>query len=987
MVPLVPLRTLQRTLIVFAALVCVLFTATLFDTPAFRVELQTVVAPPLPDSVGERDGTLIVEVKDPDGNPIKGARVTILLIRDQLAYMAGLKETDEAGRVEAKGLPRGELWVLANSDGRGRASTRLVLGGEPKTVALVSRPAGKLAVRVTGDDEKPIVKATVEVRCGDPLPFIARTDADGKVALDRLCPPPYDVKVSADGYDVVKKSSVQPGALPLRITLKKLGSIAVAVVLGNGEPAPLATVYLAGSGVWPARKTQTNALGKALIGGLPAGSYDLRATRADLVSSILNGLEVKRGAQIEAKLTLEQGRKLLVQVVDGEGPDALAVKNANVVAVEGGLSSFPHEGRTDADGNVALGPFAGAVSVSARAEGFVPTTAVSVPVGAPTAVKIVLIKGGTLLGDVVDSRGFPVPGASIEVVGTDLQGLPIDESPSLQAFRAAHFSWALPGPRPLIAAGELGVMPGPIPAIPHGESAVPHALLRAGGDAPPPAAWITNREGLFSVGPIPPGRVRAIVRHPGYVDGISEMVSLSAGGQAKVHVVLQTGGSLEGRVTDERGFPVPGARVQITSQNGNSERSTLTADDGTFAFAAVARDLIVSVSRPSSPEEFAFQSRIVVTNDERKKLEIVLRAERDPIDLRVTDDRGYPIDAVQITAISLSKDSVLRSTVFTTKDGKANLPDAVGIAIRFEVSAPGYATLVKIVDHTTKDLVFQLVQGLRAHGKVTRRGGRERVEDASVVVYLETGARHLRTNKDGEYTVSDVSPGSLKIRVENKDHVAVDKVFTLVEPSTRDRLVELDPIDLQDSGTVEGEVVDERGDRVTGARVAKDAVPTWLPVGPLPPGVVATNSKGEFILGGLPEGNVTLEAMLPDLGKGKVLGVQVIAGRTTRRIRITMHKCEDCRSTDAAAGLLISLRDGAAGSQGVVVKAVSSGSTAERSGLTPGDVIVRIDGVVPSSAGDAQRRLAGPEHQDVLLEVQRGKSSHTMRAQREKLRQ
>lgn len=987
MVRNVSLRTLQRTLIVLAALVCVLFLATLFDTPFVRLEVQTVVAPPVPDSVGDRNGKLLVEFKDSEGKPVPGAHVTILLIRDRLAYLASAVETDANGKVDLSSLPQGEIWVIANADDRARASSHLVLGPEPRSVSLVSRPAGRLTIRVTSDDDKPIAKAMVEVRCGDPLPFVGKTDVDGKLTLGRLCPPPYDVKVTADGFDQAKRASIQPGPLPLRITLKKLGSIEVSVVTTDGNPAPLATVYLAGSGVWPARKTQTTSLGKALIGGLPSGNYDLRATRGDQASQILNGVAVQRGAKVEAKLTLEDGRKLLVQVVDAEGPDAHPVKNANVVAVEGGLSSFPAEGRTDSEGRVLLGPFAGAVSVSARAPGFVPTTAVAVPPEAPTTVRVVLIQGGTLLGDVVDSRGFPVPGATIEVVGTDPQGLPIDESPTLQAFRAAHFSWALPGPRPLVAAGELGVMPGPIPPIPHGESAVPTALLRGGGDAPPPEPWITNREGLFSVGPIPPGRVRAIVRHPGFVEGTSEIVTLAAGGKARVHVVLQTGGSLEGRVTDDRGFPVASARVQITAQNGSSERSTLTADDGTYAFAAVARDLIVSVSRPSTPEEVAFQQKLVVANDERKKLDIVLRAERDPVELKVTDDRGYPIDAVQITAISITKDSTLRSTVFTAKDGTAKVPDAVGISIRFEVSLPGYATLVKIVDQTPKELVLQLVQGLRVHGKVTRRGGRDRVEDADVIAYLETGARHLRTNKDGEFTISDLPPGNLKLRVDAKDHVAVDKTVVLKEPSTRDRVVELDAIELVDAGSVEGEVVNERGDRLAGVKVAKDAVPTWLPVGPLPPGVVATDSRGEFLLGGLPEGNVTLEALLPDVGKGKVRDVQVIASRTTRRVRITLHPCDDCRSTEAAAGLLITLRDGAAGTQGVVVRTVSSGSTAERAGLTPGDVIVRIDGVVPSSAGDAQRRLAGPERQDVLLEVQRGKTTLTLRPQRERIRQ
>lgn len=477
------------------------------------------------------------------------------------------------------------------------------------------------------------------------------------------------------------------------------------------------------------------------------------------------------------------------------------------------------------------------------------------------------------------------------------------------------------------------------------------------------------------------------MRHPAYVEGVSELVSLAPGGEARVHIVLQSGGTLEGRVVDERGFPVANARVQIAAQNGTSERSTLTADDGTFALAAVFRDITVTVSRPSAPDEVAFQAHVQVPNGERKKIEIVLRAERDPVEVRVTDDRGYPLDAAQIAALSLSEDSPLRSTVFTDKAGTARIADAAGIALRLECSAPGYATVVRTVNPAPKELVIALGAGTRVRGRVTGREGRDRVSDALVTAYVETGARHVRTDKNGEFQLPDLAAGPLRIRVDHKDYVMMERSFQIPEPSVRDRVHELPALDMQDAGEVEGEVVDERNDPVAGARVAKDAVPTYLPVGPLPPGVVATNRKGEFTLGGLPEGKVTLEAHLPDVGKGKVYDVEVYAQRTTHRVRITLHKTADSSSGDSLAGLVISLREGGPGAAGVVVKTVGSGSTAERAGMRQGDILVRIDGVTPSSVGDAMRRLGGPEHQDVWIEVQRGRATVPLRVTRERIRQ
>ena len=86
-------------------------------------------------------------------------------------------------------------------------------------------------------------------------------------------------------------------------------------------------------------------------------------------------------------------------------------------------------------------------------------------------MKVALVKGGSLIGRIVDTRGYAVDGATIRVVGTDLEGMPIDEDPQRSSFREAHFAASLAGPRPLVPAGELGVMPGPVPAIPHGPAA------------------------------------------------------------------------------------------------------------------------------------------------------------------------------------------------------------------------------------------------------------------------------------------------------------------------------------------------------------------------------------------------------------------------------------------------------------------------------------------------------------------------------------
>ena len=212
---------------------------------------------------------------------------------------------------------------------------------------------------------------------------------------------------------------------------------------------------------------------------------------------------------------------------------------------------------------------------------------------------MVLVRAGTLTGRVVDARGYPVDGATIAIVGSDPTGAPIFDDPRRASFQASHFAAMLGGPTPLVPAGELGVMPGPVPAIPHEGMRGGPALAddpRASGASAAVVAepWVTGVDGTFRAQPASPGRVRAIVRHPQYVEAQSDIVTLLPGGEASVDVVLHAGGALEGRVVDARDRPVEGARVLVTATRGSLERMTRTASDGTFGFESLPEEVTVT---------------------------------------------------------------------------------------------------------------------------------------------------------------------------------------------------------------------------------------------------------------------------------------------------------------------------------------------------------------------------------------------------------
>jgi hypothetical protein len=983
---------LDRLLLVVATAICLLFTAMLRDVAVAALTLSPMPpAPPIPQDFGVRDAALSVSVVDEAGQPVPEASVRVFALRAERAYFAGERATGDAGVARFEALPHGEAWVLAYGTGLSRASTRVVLEQGERDARLTLRPATALEVEVVDEREHPVAGADVLVATGDPLPSVGRTDAAGRVRVDRLGPPPYALRVDARGYDPVTRAGVMPAATPLRVRLERLAAFAVTVVDREGAPVVGATVLASGPGLWPARSTTTGPGGAARIGGLQGGVYDLKARSGELASATDIGVAVKRGDDKAVRLVLAPGRRVRALVTDGDGDDAPPVKDAAVVLAEEGLSAFPLEGRTDERGGVSLGPVAkGPATISARAPGFVARSAVLLT-PEQTEVRLALVRGGAVAGDVVDDRGYPVDGATIEVIGVDLDGMPIDETTAMMDFRAHHFEASLAGPAPLVPMGELGVMPGPIPDLPRGD--VPVAPRQGGGEP-----WVTRRDGSFRAEPVPPGRVQVIVRHPEYVEAQSAMVTLASGGEARVHVVLRLGGSLEGRVLEEDRSPVAGARVEVASMRGSFERVVYAADDGTFALAAVPDEVLVSVSRPGGGGDPAARLVVDVPERERREIEIVLPKARDALAVRVTDDRGYPLDRVEVRAVSLDPQVALRRTAFTDDDGGAEIAGAGGLPLRLELSRPGKAPKTVELESAPATLAVVLAEALRAHGTVTARDGRDRVADAEVTLHTATGPRHARTDAEGAYEIGDLAPGRVRIVVMHAGHARAEAVRHVAGDA--DHPADLGAIDLDEAGEVEGEVVDASDEPVAGARVGRDAVPTFLPLGPLPPGIVQTDKKGRFLLDGLPEGEVRLEAYAAELGRGAVDGVGVRAGRTTSRVKIVLEGGGSVAPEPKGAGsVAVTLGErGDGGAKTVVVVMVPPASEAELAGIEPGDELVAVTGRPVRSIEHARERLSGPLSEDVVLELARdddvngdapastGRRSWLTRVRRERVR-
>ncbi|HEY3594000.1 MAG TPA: carboxypeptidase-like regulatory domain-containing protein, partial [Polyangiaceae bacterium] len=654
----------KQALLIVAALAGALLLGSLSDTRLRVLEVKEGPLPPVPTFVVKRPARIDVSTSNDRGAAIGGALVRVFTLISDRAYLAGMARTDAGGRATIASLPAAETWILAEADGYARVSTHLVLDDGKREVKLTLTPEQALSVVVADDGAAPLAGASVEAETGDPLPLAAQTNAKGEARLTGLGPPPWDVRVTAPGFDTARETVSATPSEAMRFTLHRLGALEVTAFDPSRHPLPGATVMVVGSGLWPARSGVTDGDGRAKITDLSRGFYDVRAVSGEFVSRVEVGVQLGRGETKSVALRLGLGRRVAVHVRDGEGGDARAVADANVVLAEGGLSSFPLEAKADAHGDASLGPItAGGAFVSAQAAGYVGKAGVAVPDGSNPEVTIALVRGGILSGDVVDARGFPVSGATIEITGIAENGEPISESPARAAFRAAEFSVSLKSesaPREFAPLGALGVTSGPVPPIPHGgpPPAIAQAPVGAALSAPPMPAdilsdpWVTAHNGTFRASPVAPGHVRAIVHHPSYLDAASETVTVAASGEAHVHVVLLAGATLEGRVLDDRRMPVTAARVQLVSADGAADRATSTARDGTFAFARVPPDVVLLVSVPDQLGEVALRAPVSVEEGQRKDVELVLAPDRDPLAVTVTGDRGEPLDNAEVLIVS-----------------------------------------------------------------------------------------------------------------------------------------------------------------------------------------------------------------------------------------------------------------------------------------------------------------------------------------------
>ncbi len=107
------------------------------------------------------------------------------------------------------------------------------------------------------------------------------------------------------------------------------------------------------------------------------------------------------------------------------------------------------------------------------------------------------------------------------------------------------------------------------------------------------------------------------------------------------------GGTLIGRVLDDRGTLIADAEVEINGSRSGVARATLTASDGVLRIrCAVPAEVVISVTRREDIGRIALRKTVSVGEGERgsRSSSPCPRRRATPVQVVVTDEDGQPIE-------------------------------------------------------------------------------------------------------------------------------------------------------------------------------------------------------------------------------------------------------------------------------------------------------------------------------------------------------
>jgi hypothetical protein len=553
----------------------------------------------------------------------------------------------------------------------------------------------------------------------------ARTEEDGRFSLRTAA---SRLEVAAPGYRT-RVLSPGPGAARVAIVLTPVGTIG-----GGISGAPSATVLLAGSGVWPPRRTEADRLGRFAFDDVPEGVYELMAFAGTVATPVVTGIAVEGpGGAATADMTAGPAATLTGRVTAGGAPLA----GARVTVTPGRLSLLGADAVTDASGRYRVPGLApGTWWLRVEGSGFAPGPPQRVEVWLPGAeANVALSLGGRIEGRVLAHDGEPASGARLRVQVSRPDG-PVTRSGSFARARAA------------------------VAALRRGDAALP---------APPlDRTFAADAQGRFSLTGVTPGVVRVLAWHPRSAPSASRPVDLADGERAQLTIRLERPCAIEGRVLDDLGNPVDGARVIVRGPRAELGRRILHAGEG-GRFRVERLPPGPALIWASSPGLVPAHRTIDLRPDREAELELRLGRGGLVLEGLCAGPEGDPLPGVRVTLLGGAPQA---RTAITDEVGHFRFESLPPAAYQLRAEHPDHPpATIEGVDGTLP-IEIRLGGGGEITGRVSAGGNA--VEGAAVTARRmpEPGegagafVSQARADPEGAFRLPALPPGRYVVGVE-----------------------------------------------------------------------------------------------------------------------------------------------------------------------------------------------------------------------------
>jgi hypothetical protein len=418
-----------------------------------------------------------------------------------------------------------------------------------------------------------------------------------------------------------------------------------------------------------------------------------------------------------------------------------------------------------------------------------------------------------------------------------------------------------------------------------------------------------------------------------------------------IDVELDLAGSIAGTVVDQSGFPVAGAHLRFSLLQGNDFGEASTADDGTFKASALSGggDYIYEV-RPALTSPIKFRpvagTRFapIAVRDGKSHVtgvRIQVQFERLAISGRVVASDGTGVPDASVAAEPRDAPRWSMPTATTDATGAFSIADLPNGRYSVVARSPSGSQRIDGVRAGTSNIELRLpqtgaiegtVEGFTARPAVVawpKPDGRTRAEE---VVRMDT--THRATVTGAQFVIKNVPVGTYEVMASGRDGRATASVT--VEPKQTARVV----LHNAGFGAIEGRVTDAAThEPLAGAQC--------ITTGQQGPARVHADAAGRFRIERVAADTVYVTCF--DGAKSAIASVDVEGGKTAR-VELTAEKRTRRTRGESGLQLVRQLSE-------VVVKAVSTGSPAERAGVKVGDLIDAIDGEEPQDLGPAEATL------------------------------